>query len=206
MFNFSTITAGDTLRYLVQTYGPLFTTGATIITATVASFAAWAAMRSAGAAEKNVETSRLSMELSTRAYISIPKRHFVKPLAEGATPHIAMTFKNVGKTIAKFGQFKSHMQLVERELQSELPTEAEVRPGQFTCAPDQELILGWIFDDPLTAEQITQLQNEDLFLYYWGEFLYKDVFGHRHSTEWCIRYSPDAENNIAIHHSHNDMT
>ena len=151
----------DTLKYLVQTYGPLFTAGATFIAATVASFAARAAMRSARAAEKNVETSRLSMQLTTRAYISIPKKRFFKPLAEGVTPHITMTFKNVGKTPAKFGQFKLDMQLVEQQFQSELP-EPEVFPGQFTFPPDHEYIFGWILDDPLTAEQITQLQTGKL--------------------------------------------
>src|SRR6266700_123925 len=50
MLNLST--ARDTFKYLVQTYGPLFTAGATIIAATVASFAARAAMRSARASEK----------------------------------------------------------------------------------------------------------------------------------------------------------
>lgn len=201
MLNLSTVPLKD----LVKDYGPLFSAGATIVAATVASFAARAAMRSAHASELNVETSMTSMRLGNRAYISVIETKLTDMLQEGKTPHVHMTFKNVGKTPARRCVKRINFDFSDKPFSTELPV-AVLHENQFSVAPDQQRGADVYMDDPLTTEQINEIKAGKLFIYFWGTIDYEDVFNTQHKTSWALVCDNDSLSEMSLHSCHNDMT
>lgn len=200
MLNLSTINLKD----LVKDYGPLFTAGATIVAATVASFAARAAMRSARASERNVKTGITAMEIANRPYIVMISGHFTETLQTNKKPHVRAIFKNVGKTPALNMTVTSKL-YVSFDPNKTLPLSPEPS-GLVSCGPNQDLSLLSDAESPLTEEEIIALQNKDKFLICWGQITYEDIFHERHKTSWRLKYSSTAPSGLTIHSTGNDMT
>jgi len=203
MLDFST--AKDTVKYLVQTYGPLFPATATTVAAIIAAFAARAAMRSARASEENVETGKRSMELANRAYVCVTATKFIEKVSPGVLPNAGVTFKNIGKTPAKMCRLKLEVGYVSPQFGRVIPEEP-LDEGEFTLAPSQQQTVFILADEPLDRQRLVELHTEVLFLDFWGRIVYQDIFGKEHETTWCSTYSANSPTKMALHKYGNNMT
>jgi hypothetical protein len=201
MFHFPTIP----IKYLVQNYGPLFTAGATIAAATVAAFAARAAMRSARASELNVATAQMSMELGNRAYISLTKQEFSAIVTAGEVPRLNITIVNVGKTLAQQIQVRLRMDIFDKDFGLDIP-DASVVIDKLSLAPGQDLRFQAFLEEPLTDEELKSLDGKTSFLFFWGIVQYRDVFDRQHTTMWCSKYECKSPKQLVVHPHHNGMT
>ena len=84
--------------------------------------------------------------------------------------------------------------------------EAPFAEGEFALAPDQQTIFQAWAGPAITPEQLQELDDERLFLYFWGELIYQDVFGKEHTTTWCSRYDNNSPKQLVQHDYKNDMT
>lgn len=164
-----------------------------------ARIAADAAKRSADAARDAADAAKKSAEI-----IPVTERPFVFVLSTGsdfrpsffvgAKPTIELVFHNYGRTPANL----HHLFIGFRAL-DHLPSEADtaVYVGDSDSKFEMEVIIGadasWNAPRTPCHEKFDQdtalaVTAGRLNFYFWGSFVYRDIFGRNHATYFCRQY------------------
>lgn len=161
-----------------------------------AKLASEASDRSASAAETSAkaaqESARLAaegMQISQRAYLGTTSIEFLSNIPNANQSLIAkVILKNLGSSPALNVRiaYKMHFQ---EDVQTVRPLYPDNKAPGFDIAPGVEVPLEHILPGTVTAQNMSDLDNDSKRLYAFGWARYKDIFGKEHWTKWCYEYS-----------------
>lgn len=169
------------------------TTGDRLITFLVAV----ATLVTAFAAYRQVVISQRQLTLSQRAWLTVKSASFENWDAVGAQAHFVIVLQNSGPSPAnqvatvidslKWPDSRPPEHLFHRDT-------SNLQQG-VTIGPSGDIVHTWEFTVDhlpykLTADDVTKIKNNQLYLFVFGETVYRDIFNEPHHTRWCW-YAPD---------------
>jgi hypothetical protein len=135
--------------------------------------------------QKALDATIEQNHLDQRAWVGIGQPHFV--VNEVDPYHFEIEARNVGKTPAlgvssRSGEFYSPSPMELKDIHYLNPPSING-----TMFPTGNVILIWQSEGITNhSREITGFRGGDLKMFFYGEVTYKDVFGHRHFTHFCV--------------------
>lgn len=180
----------------------------------IASFALYAANKSAKASRDQVAAVHSIGRKQLRAYVTVNGKLFVEQNPGANKPiEIRLDLKNAGQTPAYNVISSGEVQMLPARLSSTFDFSTRPAPGSensnSTLGPHDETTLFGNADAVFTPDEMSKMKSgKEWRLYAWGVIHYKDVFKKKRWTNYCfwIELLPTNEAKWVRSEHHNDAT
>lgn len=140
----------------------------------------------AKAAQDAVELARESAQIDQRAWVVIKAASFDKAISAGDPHTLNLVMTNIGKTPANNVDIYFWTAISDETDPDKLPRpESSQHPSQGVAAPNVDIMVP-ASPVKLNAEQVAALTTGTLKYFAYGHISYRDVFGKKHTTKFCL--------------------
>ena len=151
---------------------------------------------SASAARLSAEATKTLVEIGQRPWVSLNAISVESHLTGNLCMVIGITLLNTGQTPAQEVAVRTDYYMTAGAIPEQLEfLHPDPQTTSYCLAPHADRGIQRVF--PLTRAEAELLAQHQSALYAYGSAEYSDVFGHRHTTQWCSRYERPLQKFIA---------